>query len=96
MLSYILRHIGLALLITVLAVTTLFVIIHAIPGDPVSTLLGPRASEGMRAALEQRLGLDRPLPVQIALFFGNMLRGDLGTDVFSNRAVTEIVLGQIP
>ena len=96
MLSYILRRIGLALLITVLAVTTLFVIIHAIPGDPVSTMLGPRASEDMRAALEQRMGLDRPLPVQIALFFGNMLRGDLGTDVFSNRAVTEIVLGQIP
>ena len=96
MLSYILRRIGLALLITVLAVTILFVIIHAIPGDPVSTMLGPRASEDMRAALEQRMGLDRPLPVQIALFYGNMLRGDLGTDVFSNRAVTEIVLGQIP
>ena len=96
MLSYIVRRIGLAALITVLAVTALFLIVHMIPGDPVSTMLGPRATPEMRAALEARMGLDRPLIVQIGLFFANMLRGDLGMDVFSNRSVTDIVLGQVP
>ncbi|WP_420394798.1 amidohydrolase family protein [Nioella sp.] len=46
MLSDILRRIGLALLITVLAVTTLFVIIHAIPGDPVSIFRACRSAMG--------------------------------------------------
>ena len=96
MLGYIIRRLGLAAVITVLAVTLLFVIIHLIPGDPVSTMLGPKASPELRAALEERMGLNRPLPVQIGLFFLNMLRGDLGVDVFSNRPVTEIVLGQLP
>ena len=96
MLTYIIRRLGLAAVITVLAVTLLFLIIHMIPGDPVSTMLGPKASPEMRAALEARMGLDKPLPVQIGLFFANMLRGDLGMDVFSNRPVTEIVLNQIP
>ena len=96
MLSYILRRLGLAMVITVLAVTLLFLIIHMIPGDPVSTMLGPRATPELRAALEERMGLNRPLFVQIGLFFINMLKGDLGTDVFSNRQVTDIVLGQLP
>jgi peptide/nickel transport system permease protein len=67
-----------------------------IPGDPVTTMLGPRATPELRAALEARMGLDKSLPVQIGLFFFNMLRGDLGIDVFSNRPVTEIVFGQVP
>ena len=96
MLSYIVRRVGLAALITVLAVTALFLIVHMIPGDPVSTMLGPRATPEMRVALETRMGLDRPLIVQIGLFFANMLRGDLGVDVFSNRPVADIVLGQVP
>jgi peptide/nickel transport system permease protein len=96
MLAFIIRRLGLSLVITILAVSLLFVIIHLIPGDPVSTMLGPKASPELRAALEERMGLNKSLLVQIGLFFVNMLRGDLGTDVFSNRSVTEIVLGQVP
>lgn len=96
MISYIIKRLGLAALITVLAVSLLFLIIHLIPGDPVSTMLGPRATPELRAALEARMGLDKPLPIQILLFFSNMLQGDLGTDVFSGRAVTDIVFGQVP
>lgn len=96
MLSFIIRRLGLSVLITILAVTLLFIILHLIPGDPVTTMLGPKATPELRAALEERMGLDKSLPVQIGLFFFNMLRGDLGMDVFSNRAVTDIVLGQLP
>ena len=96
MISYIIKRLGLAALITVLAVSLLFLIIHLIPGDPVSTMLGPRATPELRAALEARMGLDKPLPIQILMFFSSMLQGDLGTDVFSGRAVTDIVFGQVP
>lgn len=96
MLTFVLKRIGLAAVITVLAVTALFLIIHMIPGDPVSTMLGPRATPEMRAALEARMGLDKPMVAQIGLFFANMLRGDLGMDVFANRPVAEIVLNQVP
>jgi len=96
MIGYIFKRLGLAAIITVLAVTLLFLIIHMIPGDPITTMLGPRATPELRAALEERMGLDKPLPIQIVLFFTNMLWGDLGTDVFSGRAVTAIVFGQLP
>ena len=96
MLGYAIKRLLLAALITVVAVTILFIIIHSVPGDPASVMLGPRASPELKAALALKMGLDKPLAVQILIFFGNLLRGDLGTDVFSNRAVTAIVFGQVP
>ena len=96
MLAYAARRLALAGVITLLAVTLLFVIIHLIPGDPVSTILGPKASPELRQALEERMGLDKPLPVQIGLFYVHMLQGDLGMDVFSNRPVSAILFEQVP
>ncbi len=96
MLAYTIKRLGLSVVITILAITLLFLIIHMIPGDPVSTMLGPKASPELRAALEEKMGLNQPLPVQIGLFFVNMLRGDLGVDVFTNRPVSQIVFGQLP
>ena len=42
------------------------------------------------------MGLDKPLPMQILIFFGNMAKGDLGMDMFSNRPVATIVFEQLP
>ena len=95
MLGYAIRRLLLAALITVVAVTILFIIIHSVPGDPASVMLGPRATPELKAALAEKMGLNEPLTTQIVIFFGNLLRGDLGTDVFSNRAVTDIVFGQV-
>lgn len=96
MLAYALKRFSLAGLICLVAVTILFVIIHAVPGDPVSIMLGPRATPEMKALLISKMSLDQPLPIQISVFFGNLLRGDLGTDIFSNRPVATIVFEQVP
>ena len=96
MLSYAARRLGLAGLILVVAVTLMFVMIRAMPGDPATVMLGPRATPEIKAALVERMGLDRPLPIQIAIFYGDLLQGDLGVDVFSNRPVSRIVFEQLP
>ena len=78
MLIFVLRRSFLGIVIVLLAVTTLYCLVHAAPGNPIAILLGPRGSPEMKAALEARLGLDRPLPVQILKFLGSLLEGDLG------------------
>lgn len=93
---YFARRLLLAVAIIVLAVTLLFVMIHSVPGDPAAIMLGPRATPELIAALHQKMGLDQPLPVQIVSFFGDLLRGDMGTDVFTQRPVSQIVFGQLP
>ena len=70
--------------------------IQLVPGDPARILLGPRATPEMIADMSMRMGLDQPLIIQLMKFLGNILKGDLGMDVISNRTVTSIVFGQLP
>ncbi|AZO18049.1 MULTISPECIES: ABC transporter permease [unclassified Mesorhizobium] len=93
---YLLKRIVLAVAITVTAVALLFLMIHAVPGDPAAAMLGPRATPEMKEQLHQQMGLDKPLIVQIIIFFGGLLHGDLGSDVFSQRPVADIVFEQLP
>ena len=76
--------------------TLMFFLIHLVPGDPARILLGPRATPEMIADISMRMGLDQPLIIQLMKFLGNILKGDLGMDVISNRPVTSIVFGQLP
>lgn len=96
MLSYTLRRLALAAVIVVVAVSLLYSMIHLVPGDPASIVLGPRATPEMRAEIRERLGLDDPLPLQIVHYFGDLVRGDLGTDIFTGRQVSRIVFEQLP
>lgn len=96
MFRFALRRSLLALLILVLAVSLLFVMIHMMPGDPASIMLGPRASPELRAELTQRMGLDQPLLIQLGRFFSGLASGNLGVDVFSGRQVSAIVFEQLP
>jgi peptide/nickel transport system permease protein len=69
-------------------VTVVFLLIHLIPGDPVSVMLGPDATETQIQATRRALGLDRPLHEQLIKFFARILRGDLGQSYFLDRPVT--------
>jgi peptide/nickel transport system permease protein len=96
MLFYAVKRLGLALLICMVAMTVMFSLVYLIPGDPASIALGPLATPEMRAALTARMGLDKPLLVQIVHFFSNVLSGDLGVDVWSDRSVTAMVFESLP
>ena len=96
MLLYFIKRIFLGILIIGVAMTLMFFMIHLVPGDPARILLGPRATPEMIADMSMRMGLDQPLIIQLMKFLGNILKGDLGMDVISNRPVTAIVFGQLP
>lgn len=80
------RFIGM-LAVMFVVVTIVFIIVRIAPGDPAAVMLGPDATAQDIAALRVRLGLDRPILVQYAIFFGQLLRGDLGESIFLNRPV---------
>ena len=93
---YVLRRLGLALLIVLVAMAILFGLIHVVPGDPASIALGPRATPEMREEFRVRMGLDQPIPVQFVRFVGSALRGDLGRDVWSRQPVARLVWLALP
>jgi ABC-type dipeptide/oligopeptide/nickel transport system permease component len=96
MLTYAMRRIALSILILIVVMTAMYAMVFLIPGDPASVALGPRATEELKAELTERMGLDQPFATQVALFFGNVLQGDLGTDVWSKRPVLEQIVEVFP
>jgi len=74
----------------------LFLFIHALPGDPATAILGQHARPDLVEALRHRLGLDRPLPEQYALYLGQLARGDLGNSFVNNKPVLTEFLVKFP
>ena len=61
------------------------------PGDPAAILAGDAASSEQIAAIRKDLGLERSIPVQFAIWSGNLLRGDLGQSYFFKMPVTRLI-----
>lgn len=78
------------------AVTVVFVLLRAAPGDPVVLLMGQNPSEADAAALRAQLGLDRSLAVQFVSFLGTLLQGDLGRSILYSRPVLDLILEALP
>ena len=96
MIIYTIKRVLLAMLIVACAVSTMFLMIHAVPGDPANVMLGPRATPEIKEALRARLHLDQPLTTQLFYFFKGLVSGNFGFDLRSNRPVLDIVLEQLP
>jgi peptide/nickel transport system permease protein len=78
------------------AMLLLFMLSAIVPGDPATTLLGPQASPESVKRFIQEMGLDQPIHVRLWRFFGNLLTGNLGTDVLSGRSVNSMVWAVLP
>jgi peptide/nickel transport system permease protein len=74
----------------------LFTALKLIPGDPATIMLGSRANDEMRARITEELGLNDPVYMQLGTFFGRLLHGNLGNDMWSQRPVTQMVLDNLP
>lgn len=83
----------------VLAVVVLnFLLVHAAPGDPVETIAGVSGgmSEEIKAQLRAHYGLDKPLWLQLGVYLGNVLSGDLGYSFFFNLPVASLIGDRVP
>jgi peptide/nickel transport system permease protein len=79
MARYVLKRVGLALLTLVLLSLIIFFAGQVLPGDPGRAILGPFAAESAVRALDQQLGVNRPLLTQYWSWASGAIHGDLGT-----------------
>jgi peptide/nickel transport system permease protein len=73
-----------------------FLMIHLVPGDPVRTMLGFRATPENVAQVRGALGLDQPLLTQYLQWIGGILHGDLGQDFVSHTPVSTLLAQRLP
>ena len=94
MLRFALTRVAMALPTLLIVAISVFVLIRLIPRDPASLMLGDLATPASIADLRARLGLDQSLPVQFGIWFGNLLRGDLGISINTQQPILPLVLSR--
>ena len=97
MVKHIIRRLLVAVVLILGAASLVFVMLHAVPGDPVRVFVGDFATEEQVAAIRSKMGLDRPLPIQYLDWLDGVLRGDLGQSLAqTNVPVTRLIMERLP
>ena len=94
--AFILRRVLMTVPMLLAMSVVVFLIIRLVPGDPVRTMLGFRATDANVAELRERLGLDRGLVEQYLRWISAILRGDLGQDIVSHAPLSELLAQRLP
>jgi peptide/nickel transport system permease protein len=91
MTAYVARRLLATIPVMVVVALFVFFLLHLTPGDPAAVIAGDDASPAEIEGVRRKLGLDRPLWEQFAIYIWNLVRGDLGTSIFSNLPVLTLV-----
>lgn len=73
-----------------------FLLIHLAPGDPVLAVAGDSGDEQYYDEMRERFGLDRPLPVQLGIYAGKVVKGDFGVSYTRGRPAREVIAERLP
>lgn len=73
----------------------IFSLVHLVPGDPATAMLGDLATEQDVEALRVRMGLDKPLIQQYFVWIGNIFHGDFGMSVANNETVASMIISHV-
>jgi peptide/nickel transport system permease protein len=95
--KYILRRTLIAFVLVLVISVIVFVMLRvALPGDPAVLLAGDRATPELIEQIRKNLGLDRPVPEQLAIYLTNAIRGDLGRSIQFGEPVFGVIVKAFP
>jgi peptide/nickel transport system permease protein len=93
---YIVRRLLLSIPVLIGIVFLVFALARLLPGDPCFAALGEHASEAKCAIYREAHGLNEPIPVQFAVYVGEIARGDFGMSTKYGVPVQDILLERLP
>lgn len=88
--SYLVKRFMISLVLVWIVATLVFFSLHMLPGDPALIALGGSEANPdpeALAAMQKKLGLDKPILEQYTDWMGNVIRGDLGKSLLNDRPV---------
>lgn len=95
MFTYFLRRVILMLPVAFGVSVICFMLVQIAPGDPLTAIMPVDATADEQAAMRAIYGLDKPLPVQYAIWIGNLFQGDMGKSIATGRPVAGEVFGAV-
>lgn len=96
MIRFIVRRLLLAIPVIFGILLVTFFLARAIPGDPCRSILGEKATEEACETFSRNKGLDEPLPVQLGIYIGDIVKGDLGDSIRFSRPVSQMLVERLP
>lgn len=96
MAKYILKRLLLLIPVLIGVSLVVFVVMHLFTSDPAAVILGQHATADQIKALQDTLGLNKPIYVQYWNFFTHAVRGDLGQSLMTKTPVVEELLARFP
>lgn len=97
MLRYLLQRLVAAAITIWIATIAVTLLIHIVPGDPVRIMYASfQTSPEELEAIRSRLGLDRPIWEQYAMYVGRLFQGDLGRSIVGDQPVIDILMARFP
>jgi ABC-type dipeptide/oligopeptide/nickel transport system permease component len=94
--AYLLARLGHSVFVLWGALTVVFVVVRAVPGDPAQMMVGSQGTQQDVAALRQRLGLDQPLGVQYVTYLGQVVRLNFGPSLRLDEPAAQAVAERLP
>jgi len=95
MLAFVIRRL-IQSVIVMLAVALIAFAMFRFVGDPVNSMLPETATTEDRAALREMLGLDQPIPTQLARFISGAMQGEFGLSYRNKRPVSDLIAERLP
>ncbi|MGL4336226.1 MAG: ABC transporter permease [Turicibacter sp.] len=94
MLKYILKRIGYIIVTLFLVLTINFLLLQLMPGGPFEN---PKLTEAQKTILENKYGLNDPIPVQYGRYMFGVVQGDFGVSLkLQNQEVSELIVSRLP
>lgn len=91
MLKFIIQRLFSLIPVALGVVTVVALLIHIVPGDPIDTMLGPYATATEKNEMREKIGLNLPVPTQIANYFAKLFRADLGESLVYQKPVLDLI-----
>jgi peptide/nickel transport system permease protein len=92
----VLKRLAMALATLAGVAVVVFLLLRVVPGDPISMMISPGASEADIAALRAHYGLDGGLLKQFGIWTASALRGDFGVSISLHRDVLQVLGERLP
>ncbi len=95
MTGYIIRRLLAMIPVLLVVALVVFAMIHIAPGDPAALIVGTHATAEKYEMIRESMGLNEPMYVQLGIWLGNLVQGDLGESLFGKTSVTKMISQRI-
>jgi len=94
-LAYVVRRLLATIVVMAVVAFVVFLLLYLTPGDPAAILAGDAATSDDIRRIREKLGLDEPFLVRFGGWVAQLVRGDLGTSIFTNLPVAHLIAQRV-